>query len=116
MKLLNVLMALYFSFLSVLPVEAEHSKFTLTLYNIENTSSCCHQDVDNEKPNQTKKCCDNSVCNPFNNCGCTTFLQLSSPLFERERFDEKAEYISYYTDKELSKFIDECFHPPNFLI
>lgn len=116
MKLLNVLMALYFSFLSVLPVEAEHSKFALALYNIEDTVSCCHQDVDKEKPNQTKKCCDNSVCNPFNNCGCSTFLQLSVSDLECYSFEFERQAIPIYTNKDLSNFTDECFHPPNFLI
>ena len=110
MRFIIILLASSFLLLSVQPLFKQiQNSFTKT----SQITSCCSKKQE-KKSHNNKDCCNNGICNPFNNCICCLYVMHQSETnfklisFKKDLFPVTETII-------LSSYITETFHPPNIV-
>lgn len=79
------------------------------------SDNCCKNDLtDNSENKNTENCCSNGICNPFEHCACcvgvTIVQQIPQPITIVKR-----ELKRITSDNFFSKYLADCFHPPEIV-
>lgn len=118
MKILSVILATLILFLTVQPLLAQVSFIAKAGEKV--IAKCCagkpHASLPKQQPQKESNCCNNGQCNnPFLSCANCYFINRDGSAFLVAPAFKQTEKIRLMNDKILSSYIQDFWHPPQFV-
>lgn len=120
MKLLYFILATYiFSLTISSSVTDVYNSLTSNTTEVHCGTNCCSNIPAEEKQNPSEEdsngCCPNGFCNPFESCHCCTGVAVYMPSDSYISIDLNNRRSVPVSTGIISEYIDDCFHPPQFV-